>query len=124
MRKEYNENLIFDNGIVEESKNLLPFSLESMIRGAAQRMIAAALEAEVAEFLERLAGEKTSSREEFRGLMFRFVSISTEFSYSKLSLTFVVKIVKVVGRISNQSGELAKSLCNICATTYQNYPKY
>ena len=67
MRKEYNENLIFDNGIVEESENLSPFSLESMIRGAAQRMIAAALEAEVAEFLERLRGEKTSSREEFRG---------------------------------------------------------
>jgi hypothetical protein len=56
--------------------------------------------------------------------MFRFVSISTEFSYSKLSLTFVVKIVNVVGRISNQSGELAKSLCNICATTYQNYYKH
>lgn len=64
--KEYNETSIFDNEIEQENENLSPFSLEAMVRSAAQRMIQAALEAEVTEFLERLPGEKTRPGE-FRG---------------------------------------------------------
>ena len=66
MRKEYNENLIFDNGMGVSGENMSPFSLEAMVRSAAQRMIQAALEAEVTEFLERLPGEKAGANE-FRG---------------------------------------------------------
>ncbi len=65
--KEYNNNGLFDNEISEENDGLSPFSLEAMIRSAAQRMIAAALEAEVTEFLGRLPGEKAASAQEFRG---------------------------------------------------------
>lgn len=64
--KEYNTTSIFDNEIEQESENLSPFSLEAMVRSAAQRMIQAALEEEVTEFLERLPGEK-SRPGDFRG---------------------------------------------------------
>lgn len=67
MRKGYNENLIFDNEIGVASENMSPFSLEAMVRNAAQRMIQAALEAEVTEFLERLPGEKVRPGEVPRG---------------------------------------------------------
>ena len=66
MQTGYNENLIFDNEIGASGENISPFSLEAMVRNAAQRMIQAALEAEVTEFLERLPGEKTRPGE-FRG---------------------------------------------------------
>lgn len=66
MRKEYTDNLLFDNLEELESDQLSTFSLEGCIRGAAQRMIQAALEAEVAEFLQRAKYDKTSA-EEFRG---------------------------------------------------------
>ncbi len=38
MKKEYNKNLFFDNEISQENENT-PFSLEAMVRSAAQRMI-------------------------------------------------------------------------------------
>lgn len=66
MKQEYNENLIFDNEMKASGENMSPFSLEAMVRSAAQRMIQAALEAEVTEFLERLPGEKVGAGE-FRG---------------------------------------------------------
>lgn len=66
MRKEYTDNLLFDNLEEAESEQLSAFSLEACIRSAAQRMIQAALEAEVAEFLQRAKYEKTSG-DEFRG---------------------------------------------------------
>lgn len=65
--KDYTNNGLFDNEMVEENEDLSAFSLEAMIRNAAQTMIAAALEAEVSEFLGRLPGEKIASAEEFRG---------------------------------------------------------
>ena len=64
--KEYNENLIFDNTDEKENNELSAFSLESYIRSAAQRMIQAALEMEVEEFLQRAKYDKTSA-DEFRG---------------------------------------------------------
>ena len=67
MKKEYNETLIFDNEIGTSSENISPFSLEAMVRNAAQRMIQAALEAEVTEFLERLPREKVRPGQEARG---------------------------------------------------------
>lgn len=65
--KEYNETKFFDNDLIDQSEELSAFSLEAMVRAAAQRMISAALEAEVTEFLERLPGERAGSAEEFRG---------------------------------------------------------
>lgn len=64
--KEYNENKFFDNQLIDQRQELSAFSLEAMVRSAAQQMIQAALEAEVTEFLERLPGERTSDGE-FRG---------------------------------------------------------
>lgn len=64
MKKEYNENGLFDNELIGQSGELSAFSLEAMVRSAAQRMIQAALRAEVSEFLQRLPGEKAA---EFRG---------------------------------------------------------
>lgn len=66
MSKVYNETQIFDNIETVDSDELSGFSLESYIRSAAQRMIQAALELEVEEFLQRARGEK-SDAEEFRG---------------------------------------------------------
>lgn len=66
MKKEYNESQIFDNSEQDEKQAFSAFSLESYIRNAAQRMIQAALELEVDEFLQRAKGEKTS-HSEFRG---------------------------------------------------------
>lgn len=66
MRKEYTDNLLFDNLEESESAQLSAFSMEACIRSAAQRMIQAALEAEVEEFLQRARYDKTS-RDEFRG---------------------------------------------------------
>lgn len=63
MREEYRERLIFENG--EERSG--EFSLEAVVRSAAQRMIQGALEAEVTEFLQRLPGEKSERAEGFRG---------------------------------------------------------
>lgn len=65
MRKEYNANLFFDNQ-ESQSAGETGFSLEAMIRSSAQRMIQAALEMEVAEFLQRAKYDKTAG-EEFRG---------------------------------------------------------
>jgi transposase-like protein len=64
--KGYNETTFFDNDLLEQPEELSAFSLEAMVRSAAQRMISAALEAEVTEFLQRLPGEK-SAAEDFRG---------------------------------------------------------
>lgn len=64
--KEYNETKFFDNDLIDQTEELSAFSLEAMVRSAAQRMIQAALEAEVTEFLQRLPGEKVGA-EEFRG---------------------------------------------------------
>ena len=74
MRKEYRKrdeinsgDLIFDNleGRLKTDE-LSSFSMEAYIRNAAQRMIQAALEAEVWEFLERPRYVKTV-KDEFRG---------------------------------------------------------
>jgi len=65
MKKEYNKNLFFDNEISQENENT-PFSLEAMVRSAAQRMIQGALELEVEEFLQRARYDKTEA-ENFRG---------------------------------------------------------
>ncbi|GEM_PF-5325809 len=51
--KDYNKTPIFENLEVEENQEFSAFSLESYIRSAAQRMIQAALETEVEEFLQR-----------------------------------------------------------------------
>jgi len=64
--KEYLENNIFDNLESDEKPEFSAFSLESYIRSAAQRMIQAALELEVEEFLQRAKYDKTS-QSEFRG---------------------------------------------------------
>ena len=66
MKKEYNETKIFDNLAETENGELSAFSLESYIRSAAQRMIQAALEMEVEEFLQRAKYDKTAQTE-FRG---------------------------------------------------------
>lgn len=66
MRKEYTDNLLFDNLEESETDELSSFSLEAMARTAAQQMIQAALETEVSEFLQRLRYEKATD-EEFRG---------------------------------------------------------
>jgi len=64
--KEYNKNQIFDNIESNETAEFSAFSLESYIRSAAQRMIQAALEMEVEEFLQRGKYDKTNAQE-FRG---------------------------------------------------------
>jgi transposase-like protein len=64
--REYLENNIFDNLDEDEKPEFSAFSLESYIRSAAQRMIQAALELEVSEFLQRAKYDKTS-QSEFRG---------------------------------------------------------
>lgn len=63
--EEYNEGSMFDN--VGDGEQLSSFSLEALVRSSAQRMVQAALEAEVAEFLKRLRGEKSESGEGFLG---------------------------------------------------------
>lgn len=63
MREEYDGKGIFEN--VEEAGG--GYSLEDVVRSAAQRMIQGALEAEVTEFLGRLPGEKSEEAEGFRG---------------------------------------------------------
>lgn len=55
-----NEGWFFDKGIGEESGGLEEFSLEDVVRGAAQRMIQGALEVEVTEFLQRLRGQRSA----------------------------------------------------------------
>jgi hypothetical protein len=64
--KEYNENRIFDSLSEDEKREFSAFSLESYIRSAAQKMIQAALEMKVKEFLQRAKYDKTS-QSEFRG---------------------------------------------------------
>ena len=66
MKKEYNETKIFDNLAETGNGELSAFSLEGYIRSAAQRMIQAALEMEVEEFLQRAKYDKTAQTE-FRG---------------------------------------------------------
>jgi putative transposase len=66
MNKDYIGNLFFDNVEEAPSDELSAFSLESYIRNAAQKMIQAALELEVEEFLQRSRYEKTAKKE-FRG---------------------------------------------------------
>lgn len=63
MREGYKENGIFEN--IETASG--GYSLEDVVRSAAQRMIEGALEAEVTEFLGRLPGQKSERAEGFRG---------------------------------------------------------
>lgn len=63
----YNEKQVFDKEIEGGNASLTEFSLEAVVRSAAQRMIQGALEAEVTEFLQRLPGEKSEAAEGFRG---------------------------------------------------------
>jgi len=63
MKEEYDGIGIFENA--EGSGG--GFSLEDVVRSAAQRMIQGALEAEVTEFLQRMPGEKSEAAEGFRG---------------------------------------------------------
>lgn len=63
MREEYDGNGIFENAETGGGE----YSLEAVVRSAAQRMIQGALEAEVTEFLGRLPGEKSEAAEGFRG---------------------------------------------------------
>ena len=63
MREEYTDERIFEN----EETGSGGFSLEAVVRTAAQRMIQGALEAEVTEFLQRMPGEKSERAEGFRG---------------------------------------------------------
>lgn len=63
MREEYTGDGIFENEEIGGGE----FSLEAVVRAAAQRMIQGALEAEVTEFLQRLPGEKGEGAEGFRG---------------------------------------------------------
>lgn len=65
--KGYNEEEFFDKAAEAESGAQTGFSLEAMVRSAAQRMIQGALEAEVTEFLQRMPGERSSEAEGFRG---------------------------------------------------------
>lgn len=65
--KGYNEERIFDKEISKENGELTEFSLEAVVRSAAQRMVQGALEAEVTEFLARLPNQKASGAEGFRG---------------------------------------------------------
>lgn len=65
--KEYSEGLLFDNGIEEEDGSVSEFSLEAVVRSAAQQMLDGAVKAEVTEFLERLWGERSCLAEGFRG---------------------------------------------------------
>ena len=65
--KGYDERRIFDKGIEEENAEGMEFSLEGVVRTAAQRMIQGALEMEVTEFLGRLPNEKSIETEGFRG---------------------------------------------------------
>jgi transposase-like protein len=65
--KVYSDNWFFDKEILEESENGGEFSLEAVVRTAAQRMIQGALEAEVTEFLQRLPFQKSTEGEGFRG---------------------------------------------------------
>lgn len=64
----YNEREIFDKEIGAAGfGGDGVFSIEAVVRTAAQRMIQGALEAEVTEFLGRLSGEKSERAEGFRG---------------------------------------------------------
>ncbi len=63
----YTEKEIFDNEKGAENGSQETFSLESVVRSAAQRMIQGALEMEVTEFLGRLPGVKSEAAEGFRG---------------------------------------------------------
>lgn len=68
MSKDYTDTLLFDNIEEIETDELSSFSLEAMARNAAQKMIQAALETEVSEFLQRLRYEKSAAAAaEFRG---------------------------------------------------------
>ncbi len=64
--EHYNDKLFFDNDIYENEANLPQFNLERLARNAAQRIIQAALELEVSEYLERGKYEKTNPAD-FRG---------------------------------------------------------
>lgn len=63
MREEYDGIGIFGNAEGAGGG----FSLEDVVRSAAQRMIQGALEAEVTEFLQRMPGVKSEAAEGFRG---------------------------------------------------------
>lgn len=63
----YDEKRFFDKENRGENGAQAEFSLEAVVRSAAQRMIQGALEAEVTEFLQRLPGEKSGKAEGFRG---------------------------------------------------------
>lgn len=75
--KGYNGEGIFDKGIGDKNAGgirghhqngeLTEFSLEAVVRSAAERMIQGALEAEVTEFLGRPPGEKSERGDGFRG---------------------------------------------------------
>lgn len=63
----YNGKEFFDKEIREEEGSVTGFSLEAVVRSAAQVMIQAAMDAEVTEFLQRLPGQKSTEAEGFRG---------------------------------------------------------
>lgn len=59
-KKNYKDNLFFDNDLYENEAELSQFNLEKLASNAAQQMIQQALELEVAEFLERGKYQKTN----------------------------------------------------------------
>lgn len=65
--KEYDTLSIFDNLAAEAATPAEGFALEQMIRAAAQRMIQAAVEDEVTEFLQRLPHQKVKDAPAFTG---------------------------------------------------------
>jgi putative transposase len=67
VRQEYDNLAIFDNLAAQANAQAEGFSLEAMIRAAAQRMIQAAVEDEVTEFLQRLPHHKVKRAPAFTG---------------------------------------------------------
>lgn len=100
--KEYTENLLFDN-LDEDKKVEFPaFSLESYIRSAAQRMIQAALEMEVEEFLQRAKYDQTN-RDEFRGYR-------NGYHHERTVSTAVGGLTVKVPRVSDSAEKFASKL--------------
>lgn len=62
--KDYNGSRIFES---LESEEINQFTLEEFIRSSAQQMLAAAVEAEVTEYLQRGHRQRSSQAEGFRG---------------------------------------------------------
>lgn len=87
----YNDNLFFDQEIYANEDELSQFNLEVLARNAAQRIIQAALEAEVIEFLDREKYDKIEA-ENFRGYRnghHRQRTVSTAFGGLKVQVPCV-----------------------------------